>query len=142
LSKKAYLHFCAATAEALDAALAAFAPARVSARYETPDGMLVCAAELETEEFPRQLHARIKRALAAAPRRAALTITMLVFGRFVIATPEFVVPHPDLQGNRELLDPLAEIAPELRHPALKRTLRELAAAAPDKPLRKATMENS
>ena len=49
----------------------------------------------------------------------------------VIETPNLTVPHPRLGERAFVLVPLAEIAPEARHPTLKKTMRELMAAAGD-----------
>ena len=48
---------------------------------------------------------------------------MLLFGDTVLRDPELVIPHPRLRERRFVLDPLAELAPELV------TLGELAAVA-------------
>ena len=54
-----------------------------------------------------------------------IDIDILLFGTFVIDSPDLVVPHPRIAERRFVLEPLAELAPELRHPILRRTMREL-----------------
>jgi 2-amino-4-hydroxy-6-hydroxymethyldihydropteridine diphosphokinase len=63
-----------------------------------------------------------------APR--TLDIDILAYGRRVIATPALVVPHPRLHLRGFVLHPLAETAPEWRHPAVGKTARELLSTAP------------
>jgi 2-amino-4-hydroxy-6-hydroxymethyldihydropteridine diphosphokinase len=43
----------------------------------------------------------------------------------VINTDELVLPHPEMQGRRFVLEPLAEIAPGMVHPVLGLTVREM-----------------
>ncbi len=89
-------------------------------------------AELETDLFPMQLLALIqkierqlgrKRAVPKGPR--TLDIDILFYGNAVIETAKLQVPHPRLPGRRFVLEPLAQLAPDLRHPMLKRSIREL-----------------
>ncbi|GAA4508240.1 2-amino-4-hydroxy-6-hydroxymethyldihydropteridine diphosphokinase [Hymenobacter ginsengisoli] len=60
-----------------------------------------------------------------------LDVDILLFGQEVIATPTLVVPHPAVPARRFALTPLAELAPQLAHPQLHRTISELLAACPD-----------
>lgn len=57
-----------------------------------------------------------------------LDIDLLFYGQETIDEPGLVIPHPRLQQRRFVLAPLADLAPELRHPALGRSVRELLAA--------------
>jgi len=43
-----------------------------------------------------------------------------------------VVPHPRLYARRFVLEPLVELAPELRDPVSHQTIRELLAATGDR----------
>ncbi|HEX7362306.1 MAG TPA: 2-amino-4-hydroxy-6-hydroxymethyldihydropteridine diphosphokinase [Bryobacteraceae bacterium] len=53
-----------------------------------------------------------------------LDIDLLLFGDVVIDTPRLTVPHPRMLERRFVLEPLAEIAPDLRHPITKKPLSE------------------
>jgi 2-amino-4-hydroxy-6-hydroxymethyldihydropteridine diphosphokinase len=90
--------------------------------------------ECETDLFPRQLLERLqrieramgrKRRMAKGPREIDLDI--LLFGNAVVKAPELEIPHPRLAERRFVLEPLAELAPEIRHPGTRRTVREMLA---------------
>jgi 2-amino-4-hydroxy-6-hydroxymethyldihydropteridine diphosphokinase len=59
-----------------------------------------------------------------------IDIDILLFGTSVIDVPSLTVPHPKLHERRFVLEPLVEIAPDVRHPVFKRTMRELRDALP------------
>lgn len=54
------------------------------------------------------------RELFKGPR--TLDIDILLYGDSVIDTPDLAVPHPGMLERAFVLVPLAELAPELRHP--------------------------
>jgi 2-amino-4-hydroxy-6-hydroxymethyldihydropteridine diphosphokinase len=91
--------------------------------------------EVETSLFPKQLLARLQkieigmgriRMLAKGPR--TVDIDILFYGHAIVSTPGLEIPHPRLADRRFVLEPLAELAPELRHPRTRQTVREMLAA--------------
>ncbi len=116
----------------------------VSSFYETEPvevsaqpWFLNCAVRLDTEKMPKQLLTGIleleremgrKRTQIRGPRN--IDIDILLFGNSIVETKGLTIPHPGLHQRRFVLEPLAEIAPEARHPVFKRTIRELRDALP------------
>jgi 2-amino-4-hydroxy-6-hydroxymethyldihydropteridine diphosphokinase len=117
---------------------------KVSSFYETEPvefaaqpWFLNCAVELDTEKMPKQLLSGIldveqqmgrRRTQKKGPR--AIDIDILLFGNSIIDTKGLTVPHPAMHERRFVLEPLAEIAPDVRHPVFKQTIRELRDALP------------
>jgi 2-amino-4-hydroxy-6-hydroxymethyldihydropteridine diphosphokinase len=56
---------------------------------------------------------------------------LLLVGDRIIAAEELSLPHPALAQRRFVLAPLAEIAPDLRHPKNNQTMSDLLALLPD-----------
>ena len=54
-----------------------------------------------------------------------IDIDLLLYGDLVLDTPELKLPHPLMHERRFVMEPLAEIAPDLVHPILKKKMREL-----------------
>jgi 2-amino-4-hydroxy-6-hydroxymethyldihydropteridine diphosphokinase len=84
---------------------------------------LNAVVEVETELFPMQLLARaqkIERDLGrqrlkqGGPR--TIDIDILLYGSVVIRTPQLEIPHPRMTARRFVLEPLAQLAPDLVHP--------------------------
>lgn len=116
----------------------------VSAYYETEPveylaqpWFLNCAVAMTTDLMPRQLLAWLqkiehamgrKRTVAKGPR--VIDLDILLFGSSVVDTPQLTIPHPAMHERRFVLEPMAEIAPDVRHPVFKRTMRELRDALP------------
>lgn len=98
-----------------------------------------CVVALSTDKMPRQLLSavlKIERGLGrrrpANPLKGPrpIDIDILLFGDSVVDTGDLQIPHRAMHQRRFVLQPLAEIAPEERHPVLKRTIRELRDALP------------
>jgi 2-amino-4-hydroxy-6-hydroxymethyldihydropteridine diphosphokinase len=80
-------------------------------------------------EIGRVRHANLRR----GPRPIDLDI--LLFGNAVIDTPQLSVPHPRMLQRRFVLEPLLEIAKNLRHPVTREPLRTYLAATLDQQVR-------
>jgi 2-amino-4-hydroxy-6-hydroxymethyldihydropteridine diphosphokinase len=72
--------------------------------------------------------------LANGPR--TIDIDILFYGSFVVETPVLQIPHPRFAERRFVLAPMLELAPELRDPVTRRTMRELLPATAGQGVRK------
>ncbi|MGA3209948.1 MAG: 2-amino-4-hydroxy-6-hydroxymethyldihydropteridine diphosphokinase [Terriglobales bacterium] len=116
----------------------------VSPIYETePVGVgpqrwyLNCAVALRTELGPRQLLIRTRQIEKELGRRRMVSIAserkrprpididILLLGKVVLDSLKLVIPHPAMHQRRFVLEPLAEIAPRVRHPLLKSSVRQM-----------------
>lgn len=133
----------------LHRALAALAPVlhveRISGLYETePWGVtdqpwfynLVIAGT--TGRSPAALLDDLKAIERATGRRETvrygprlIDLDLLFYEQLVIETNRLTLPHPRLHERRFVLRPLAEIAPDLIHPRLQTSVRDLLARLRD-----------
>ena len=114
---------------------------QASGLYETqpvdvPDQpwFLNCVIALETEKTPRGLlqiilsiEAEMGRVRMREKGPRIIDIDLLLFGDWIVNEPGLRVPHPAMHGRRFVLEPLGEIAPQVRHPILGKTPQEMLA---------------
>lgn len=112
---------------------------RVSPAYETEPmdvadqrWFVNLVVEAQTELFPMQLLARtakIERTLGRVRSKLkgprTIDIDILLYGASRVKTASLEIPHPRMAERRFVLAPLADLAPELRHPVLGKTVREM-----------------
>lgn len=84
---------------------------------ETPEALLEKLLNLELEFGPRP------RVVVNAPRH--LDLDLIAIGDETRDTPELTLPHPRAHLRRFVLEPLAEIAPDLILPGLTETVADL-----------------
>jgi 2-amino-4-hydroxy-6-hydroxymethyldihydropteridine diphosphokinase len=112
---------------------------RCSPVYETdPVGpgeqarYLNAVAEIETaldpEDLLDRLHRiedRLGRVRATRWGARTLDLDLLLYGELILDSGSLTVPHPRLCERRFVLQPLADLAPDLKVPGAGRTVREL-----------------
>jgi 2-amino-4-hydroxy-6-hydroxymethyldihydropteridine diphosphokinase len=64
-----------------------------------------------------------------------IDLDLLLCGDAVLSAPGLIVPHPRMHLRRFVLEPLTEIAPEVRHPVSGKTARQMLADLPTAPER-------
>ena len=124
---------------------------RTSSVYETEPvdfkeqrSFLNLVAEAETELFPMMLLSRVQKielqlgrkrtGLPKGPR--TIDIDILLYGASRVHSARLQIPHPRMHERRFVLAPIVELAPDLRHPELHRTMRELLAGLEGQNIRK------
>ena len=96
--------------------------------------------EVETEVFAEELLKRLKAIETSMGRKRVrgkrwgsrvIDLDILFFNNEIIDKRNLKVPHPELHNRRFVLAPLSELAPQLIHPKLSRSVSELLAALKD-----------
>lgn len=129
---------------------------KISPVYESPswgfeaDDFLNLCVELETSLSPEALLEKVleietslgrTRSTETGYQPRTLDIDILYYDTLIQKTDSLELPHPELQKRRFVLRPLADIAPQLYHPVLKKDSRNLLQECKDTAkLRKTTVK--
>ena len=83
------------------------------------------------QEIERRLDPRPHRNADGSYRDRTIDIDIVAVDELQIDTDTIMVPHPHLAERRFFLEPMAELAPEWRHPATGLTCAEMLEKLPD-----------
>ncbi|MBL8266236.1 2-amino-4-hydroxy-6-hydroxymethyldihydropteridine diphosphokinase [Steroidobacter sp.] len=124
---------------ALRAMAAAYGPLTLSPAYRNQavgfagDDFINLVVGFHTEDPVTEVRQQLQKIEAAcdrppgahkwAPRTMDLDI--LLFGELISNEPGLIIPRPDLLKRPYMLKPMADIAPDVRHPTLGQSMREL-----------------
>ncbi len=100
--------------------------------YVGQDWFLNCVVEVMTTMPPRELlkhcqsieeHMGRTRTMQWGPR--IIDLDILLYNDAVIEDEELTIPHPNMDKRRFVLIPLVEIAPDVIHPGINKTVTDL-----------------
>jgi 2-amino-4-hydroxy-6-hydroxymethyldihydropteridine diphosphokinase len=104
--------------------------------YEDQPKFLNMAVRGQTYLEPEPLLKHLKRLEIALGRQMtfangprSIDIDILFFNDLILDTPLLTLPHPRLHERGFVLLPLMDLAPDLVHPLLKKSIRELTASS-------------
>ena len=126
---------------------------QISSVYETAPQLvtdqpafynLVCAGRTrftpqELLRFLKELETRLGRQFRYRYGPREIDLDILLYGDLVVQTDDLTIPHPRLAERAFVLVPLTEILPNLIHPVLKRSIRELAMQVSDQPAKRLSL---
>lgn len=102
--------------------------------FSSPNLFMNAVICIETDKDPELCLAMIK-AIEREMGRVCLQkeryedriidIDILFYGNQIVRTETLSIPHPHIEKRKFVLEPLAEIAPELIHPLTEMTVREM-----------------
>jgi 2-amino-4-hydroxy-6-hydroxymethyldihydropteridine diphosphokinase len=96
---------------------------------------LNAVAEIETDLPPRAFLDKLQEIEKTLGRECnerwgprTIDLDIILLGDLKIDEPALAIPHPLMHQREFVLEPLCELAPDIRHPILQRTAAELLAA--------------
>ena len=107
----------------------------VSWGYQSAHSFLNVAVQMETSLSPHELLSvtqQIERELGRIAKSKdqkytdrIIDIDILLYDDLILQTPDLVLPHPLMHKRLFVMQPLAGIAPDIMHPVLNRSIKEL-----------------
>lgn len=106
--------------------------------YKNQDWFVNCVILVETELAPHMLLTRLqeieyamgrKREIKWGPR--CIDLDIILYGDLIIRDEKLIIPHPFMHKRRFVLIPMNEIASNVIHPVLNKTVKELLNELPD-----------
>ncbi len=94
------------------------------ASTDLPAAKLLSLAQLTETQIGRRFTFR------NGPR--VIDIDILLYGDTIVRTKELQIPHPAIHERAFVLVPMVEIAPDVIHPTLHKTMRQLLSETPDR----------
>lgn len=103
--------------------------------FQSDNRFLNIALQLETSRPPLELLAvtrlieiemgRVAKSQGGVYEDRVIDIDLLLYEGVIMQTDVLTLPHPHMHERRFVLEPMAEIAPDLTHPLLQKTMKEL-----------------
>ena len=103
--------------------------------FDSPNSFLNMAAKvktglkpldvLKTTQMIEKSMGRTSKTGSRGYKDRIIDIDLLMYDELVMESPELTIPHRLMHKRRFVLEPLAEIAPELEHPVIHKTISQL-----------------
>ncbi len=90
----------------------------------TPEALMQATQEIEKQLGRR--HKSVQKVYHDRP----IDIDILLYGDAVLQTETLTIPHPEMTERRFVMEPLAEIAPDVVHPVFGKTISKLLSLIP------------
>lgn len=106
--------------------------------FVSDNGFLNAAAEVITTLSPEEIleiTQQVEKELGRMTKSAdghytdrLIDVDILMYDDRILRLPDLSIPHPLMEKRSFVMNPLAEIAPEVQHPVLHKSMKELADA--------------